>query len=413
MYLIKFNIIVLFLFISGLGLDAQNIESDKLKEIVYYLASEKLEGRGTGTDGELMAANYIVEKFRSFGLETCPGFDDYFDYFEFSYSPNPHGGPANERISGKAVNVLGYLNNHADHTIIIGAHYDHLGKGPNRSSREEDPSDKIHYGADDNASGVAGVIALADYFSNNNRTESFNIIFTCFSAEELGLLGSKDLAEKLKSYDNNINYMLNMDMIGRLDEEKRNLHISGIGTAAEWGYLFNKINHTFNMLYDSSGIGGSDHTSFYLANIPAIHFFSGVHSDYHKSTDTPDKINYTGQAEILDIIIQLIEKSENENSLTFQETKRTNTGASRFKVTLGIMPDYAWSNSGLKLDGVSDGKPAHKAGLKAGDIILKIGNTEINNIQDYMRVLGEYESGDQADAIIKRNTEEIKVNIVF
>ncbi len=413
MYYIKITLLVLIHFCSWKELISQNIESEKLKEIIYYLASDELEGRGTGTDGEMMAAMFIAGKFQSFGLETCPGFNDYLDYFEFSYSENPHGGAEIERIAGKGVNVLGYLNNQADHTIIIGAHYDHLGKGPNRSSREEDPSDKIHYGADDNASGVAGVIALADYFSNNNRAENFNFIFTCFSAEELGLLGSKDLVEKLKSFDNNINYMLNMDMIGRLDEEKRNLHITGIGTAAEWGHLFSNINHSVNFVFDSSGIGGSDHTSFYLANIPAIHFFSGVHSDYHKSSDTPDKINYTGQVEILNIIIQLVEKSEKENKLTFQETKTTTTRSSRFKVTLGIMPDYAWSNPGLKLDGVSEGKPAHKAGLKAGDIILKIGNTDINNIQDYMKILGEHESGDQVEAIIKRNTEEIMVNIVF
>jgi hypothetical protein len=392
---------------------AQRIDEAQLKKAVYYLASPELEGRRPGTKGERDAAGFIVNQFENIGLQVYPGFDDFQYDFTYTYSRNPHSSADADKVESQAINILAYLDNAAAQTIIIGAHYDHLGVGKHPGTREEDPDGKIHFGADDNASGVAGVLALADYFTNNDRKENFNFVFACFSAEELGLLGSKDMAERLVKGGQKFNYMLNMDMIGRLNPDSRNLHASGIGTAAEWGDLFKDIPHTFNMVLDSSGTGGSDHTSFYLQDIPVIHFFSGIHSDYHKSSDTPDKINYQGQRDILEFIIDLIELTEEKPTLAFQKTKSNMGGASRFKVTLGIMPDYAWQKGGVKLDGVSEGKPAQKAGMQTGDIILQIGEFKLESMQDYMKVLSEYNPGDKVKALVKRNDKELKMDVTF
>ena len=408
----KFGWIWVSLFFTT-SLFSQEIRQNALKEMVYYLASEELEGRLPGTPGEKQSAAYITSHFERAGLKILPGTEDFTSEFTYTLSANPHGGSSAESVKGNAINVAGMLDNGSARTIVIGAHYDHLGKGPNRSTREEDPENKIHYGADDNASGVAGVLALADYFSNNDRVEDVNIIFVCFSAEELGLLGSKQFVEDMKRESIKPEYMLNMDMIGRLDPDTRTLHASGVGTSKEWVDLLNKAGKSFKMVYDSSGTGGSDHTSFYLADIPVLHFFTGIHSDYHKSSDTPDKLNYEGQQEVLEFIIDLVEMTEQQGALTFQKTKNTNMGTGRFKVTLGIMPDYAWQKGGVKHDGVTEGKPAQKAGIQAGDVIVKIGNTRIETIQDYMKILGEHNPGDKVKAIILRNEKEMTLDIIF
>ncbi len=404
---------LLFCFFISASLFAQEINQQALKEMVYYLASEELEGRLPGTAGEKQSAAYITSHFERAGLTILPGTEDFTTEFTYTLSTSPHGSSNGDSVKGNAINVAGMLDNGASRTIVIGAHYDHLGKGANRSTREENPEDKIHYGADDNASGVAGVLALADYFSNNDRVEDVNIIFVCFSAEELGLLGSKEFVEDIKRESIKPDYMLNMDMIGRLDPNSRNLHASGVGTSKEWVDLLNKAGKSFNMVYDSSGTGGSDHTSFYLADIPVLHFFTGIHSDYHKSSDTPDKLNYEGQKEVLEFIIDLVELTEQQGSLTFQKTKTTNTGTGRFKVTLGIMPDYAWQKGGVKLDGVTEGKPAQKAGIQAGDVIVKIGDTRIETIQDYMKILGEHNPGDKVKAVVMRKDQEMTLDVTF
>lgn len=392
---------------------AQRIQVDELKRIVYYLASEELQGRGTNTPGEQAAADFLVQEMTRIGLKPYPALGDYQHVFEFSYSANPFLGENAERIQSRGINVVGFLYNGAEKTIVIGAHYDHLGTGELRGSREKEPLGKIHYGADDNASGVAGVLALAEYLANNERTESFNFLFALFSAEELGLIGSKKLVEELEGQLENFVFMINMDMIGRLDPEKKKLYVGGIGTAAEWGMILQDISHSFEMVYDSSGTGGSDHTSFYRANIPVINFFTGLHDDYHKSSDTPDKLNYEGQAEILEYILELIHASEQVGKLTFQETKTRMTGASRFKVAMGIHPDYSWQKPGVKIDGVVEDKPASKAGIMAGDILTKVGDKVIQSIGDYMEVLGKYEPGNEVKVIILRDEKEYQLSVTF
>ncbi|MEO6305024.1 MAG: PDZ domain-containing protein, partial [Bacteroidia bacterium] len=164
---------------------------------------------------------------------------------------------------------------------------------------------------------------------------------------------------------------------------------------------------------DSSGIGPSDQTSFYLKDIPVLHFFTGQHSDYHKPGDDIEKINYQGEADVLDYIAKLIEKTFNYGKLHFSKTRNPDTGKSNFKVTMGVMPDYAFDGEGMRIDGVTDGKPASKAGILTGDVVKKMGNIEVKNVQDYMKALSEYKKGDTAPVKVLRKGELKDLNVTF
>ena len=312
-------------------------------------------------------------------------------------------------------NVIGFIDNNADKTIVVGAHYDHLGLGYDQNSLDANPQDKIHNGADDNASGVAGVLELARYFQHNSITEKNNYLFICFSGEELGLLGSTYFTEHPTVDLNQINYMINLDMIGRLNTATGGLVVSGTGTSAAWEKAIKSISSNgITIKTDSSGVGASDHTSFYLKNIPALHFFTGSHSDYHKPSDDWDKINFTGEVTILTYITKLIEELDDQPKLVFLATKNTSMGSAReFKVTMGIMPSYTSSEKGLRVDGVSEQKPAQKAGIKTGDLIIQVGDLKIKDIQDYMDALGKFEKGQTVNVKVRRGSEVITLPLTF
>ncbi|MDF0679171.1 MAG: M20/M25/M40 family metallo-hydrolase, partial [Nitrosomonas sp.] len=208
---------------------------------------------------------------------------------------------------GTGHNIIGYIDNEASYTVIIGAHYDHLGLGENGNSLDANPQGKIHNGADDNASGTAGLIELARYFQKNKKKEKYNFLFISFSGEELGLFGSKYFTEHPTIDLQKVNYMINLDMVGRLDPATKALAVSGTGTSNVWETELKKITTELKIKTDSAGIGPSDHSSFYLKNIPVLHFFTGAHSDYHKPSDDWQKINYSGEKRVLELIIKLIE----------------------------------------------------------------------------------------------------------
>jgi hypothetical protein len=287
--------------------------------------------------------------------------------------------------------------------------------GENGSSLDANPKGKIHNGADDNASGVAGVLELARYFSKNKISEKSNFLFICFSGEELGLYGSKYFTEHPSIDLTKVNYMINMDMIGRLNPTTKSISVSGSGTSPVWETTLKNMTGTqLTIKTDSAGVGPSDHTSFYLKNIPVLHFFTGSHSDYHKPSDDWDKINYAGEKEVLDLIIAVIEKLDSEPQLAFLPTKNKSMSSSRsFKVTMGVMPSYTSDVAGLLVDGATDGKPAQKAGIQTGDIITRIGDYEIKDIQTYMDALGKFEKGQTVPVKIKRKSEELTLNVTF
>ncbi|HWA34118.1 MAG TPA: M28 family peptidase, partial [Cyclobacteriaceae bacterium] len=234
------------------------------------------------------------------------------------------------------------------------------------------------------------------------------------SGEELGLLGSKYFTDNPTIDFARANYMINMDMVGRLDA-KNGLTVSGSGTSPGWETLLRKLSTAeVPIKTDSSGTGPSDHTSFYLKNIPVLHFFTGSHSDYHKPSDDADKLNYDGEKKVLEVIIKLIEAVDKDPKLAFLTTKsKSMSGARSFKVTMGVMPSYSSSEEGLKIDGVSDGKPAQKAGLLTGDLIVQMGDIKIKNIEDYMGALGKFEKGQTINVIVKRKDETLTLPVTF
>lgn len=309
-------------------------------------------------------------------------------------------------------NVIGYIDNKATNTIIIGAHYDHLGHGGEESLYRGEPA--IHNGADDNASGVAGVIELARYYSKV-KSKNNNYLFIAFSGEEKGLLGSGHFTKNPNIDLAKVNYMLNMDMIGRLKQEEPVVIISGVGTSDAWKVTMNYVNVPgLRTKTTESGVGPSDHTSFYLKNIPVLHFFSGTHNDYHKPSDDEPLINYSGELRILNYMVQLIDRLDDKGKLNFIKTKDdTNEESPRFKVTLGVVPDYGFEGQGMRIDGVSDGKPAQKAGLKQGDIVIRIGEIPVTDMMSYMKALGKFNKGEKATVVVIRNKEEVKTEVVF
>ncbi len=290
-----------------------------------------------------------------------------------------------------------------------------LGWEKNGSSLDANPRGKIHNGADDNASGVAGLIELADYFSKNKNKEKNNILFVAFSGEELGLFGSKYFTEHPAIDLAHVNYMINLDMIGRLDPITKTLAVSGTGTSAVWENELKKLSADgLQIKTDSAGVGPSDHTSFYLKNIPVLHFFNGSHSDYHKPTDDWEKINFGGEKAVLQVIINLVNDMDSAPKLTFLTTKNKSMGSARsFKVTMGVMPSYTSNEEGLKIDGVSEGKPAQKAGILTGDLIVQIGEMPIKDIHAYMDALGKFEKGQTVPVKVKRNKEVMTVIVTF
>lgn len=309
-------------------------------------------------------------------------------------------------------NVIGYIDNHAENTIVIGAHFDHLGYGEDHNSLWTGKPE-IHNGADDNASGTAMVLELAKILQKS-KLKNNNYLFICFSGEELGLFGSKSFTENPTIPLEKINYMINLDMVGRLNENSHGLSIGGFGTSPSWGNILPEKTKTISVKFDSSGIGPSDHTSFYLKNIPVLFFFTGSHSDYHKPTDDVDKINFLGELYIIQYIENILEQTNKIDKLPFSKTKEPNMGTgTRFTVSLGIMPDYTYSESGVRADGIISGRIAEKAGMLVGDVIIQLGDYKVTSVEDYMIALSHFKKGDATTVKIMRGTEEKTFDIVF
>ena len=314
-------------------------------------------------------------------------------------------------------NVIGYLDNGAERTVILGAHYDHLGFGEDNNSMMRTGEKQIHNGADDNASGTAALIELARILKNAKQKNN-NYLFIAFSAEEIGLNGSKYFTEHSTIDFSKVNYMINMDMVGRLNDSSNTVTIGGYGTSPQWSALINTTDkkNPFTIRIDSSGTGPSDHTSFYRKDIPVLFFFTGLHTDYHKPDDDFDKINYVGETKIINYISGIVlSPISRGQKLTFTKTRETQTTSSMRSggVTMGIMPDYTFSGAGVRCDGVTDGRPAQKAGLKAGDVIVKIGDHTVSSMESYMQTLGKFQKGEKAKVKFKRGNEEMETEVQF
>ncbi|XZF13307.1 M28 family peptidase [Chitinophagaceae bacterium MMS25-I14] len=317
-----------------------------------------------------------------------------------------------QKTDRTGTNIAAYIDNKAAYTVILGAHYDHLGYGEDGSSLYTGKEKKIHNGADDNASGTAALIQLAQWIKKG-KLKKYNYLFVHFSGEELGLLGSKAFIKEQGIDSMHTAYMINMDMVGRLNDSTHVLTVGGVGTSPVWAAAVDKNNAPFRLSIDSSGVGPSDHTSFYYAGIPVLFFFTGTHSDYHKPSDVADKINYPGEVAVMRYIYKIVQKTGDGVKPAFTATKQTTVGKVRFKVTLGIMPDYSYQDEGVRIDGISEGKTADKAGLKAGDIIIQLGDTKVKGMQSYMEGLAKFKEGDKAKVIVRRGKKEMTFPVQF
>ena len=403
----KTTLYLLFIFIFS----CNSFEDNKADIInlmineVTYLSSDELEGRETGTEGELLAAKYISTKFEEYGL-IAKGTDGFFQKFEASIKENPHSNTIKRKI--EATNVVAYKDNQAKETIIIGAHYDHIGYGNFGSLY--DGEDEIHNGADDNASGVSIMMNLAKSLNKHNK---YNYLYIGFSGEEHGLFGSSYYAKNPTIDLEKVRFMINFDMVGRLNNDKT-LAINGIGTSSYWDQLINNSNtFDFKLKTTESGIGPSDHTSFYLQDIPSIHFFTGQHEDYHKPSDDVEKINFEGMYEVFKYVENIIVSSSEIEEFDFVQTKSDSTTTPRFKVTLGVMPDYMFDGEGMRIDGISKGKTAEKYGFLKGDVVIKMGDLEVVDMMGYMKGLSMYEKGDSTTVKVLRDKSKINIPIIF
>jgi aminopeptidase YwaD len=325
----------------------------------------------------------------------------------------------------EAYNVVGILEGTdaalKNEAIVIGAHYDHLGKGGNGSLAVN--STEIHHGADDNASGTSALLELARQFAKEKKNKR-TLIFIAFGGEEEGLLGSKFYVNNPVFPLEKTVAMINMDMVGRLKDDK--LTVGGIGTASQWNetvkrkneILFDSANGygvggKFALQLNEDGFGPSDHSSFYGKQIPVLFFFTGTHSDYHKPTDTAEKINYEGLLKITNFVSEIVKSiDQNPQKPAFAVAKSSGMGGrTSFNVTIGVVPSYVESTDGLLLDGVRDGSPAAQAGIKAGDKIVRFAGKEIRNISDYMFVLGELKADTEYEIEVIRGTQKLTLKV--
>jgi len=382
-----------------------------LKYDVNYLASDSLEGRESGTEGERLAAEYISKRMTEIGL-TEGGEAGYLQTFDFSPKANPHDEQLDSTKTIQVSNVLGMIDNGANKTVVIGAHYDHLGHGISGSLQAEKDG-AIHNGADDNASGVALMLALAEELKKSETAKKCNYLFMAFSGEEMGLLGSNYYCKNPTINFDEVHYMLNFDMVGRLDTSK-GVAINGVGTNPNWTNELEQSNWgNLPLVYGESGTGPSDHTSFYLQDIPVLHFFTGQHEDYHKPTDDVEKINYSGIHTLKTFIVRLAEQLDSKDQLEFVKTKDESEDNPRFTVTLGVMPDYLFQGDGMRIDGVTQGKPASKAGFLKGDVVIQMDTVIVDGMQAYMKGLSLFEKGDSTLVKVQRGKEVIEEMVNF
>jgi Zn-dependent M28 family amino/carboxypeptidase len=401
-----FILIFLVVFISC----KQEKYDRRIQEDVTFLANDKLEGRATGSEGEKIASEYIAKRFKQLGL-TPKGSDGYFQSFSFKPKKDPHSEVKFTETTSDSIvtgrNVIGFIDNKMENTVIIGAHYDHLGYGDEGSLHRGEKA--IHNGADDNASGVSVMLNLADKLKNTNTNN--NYLLMAFSGEEMGLLGSNYFVKNATIDTKKVNYMINMDMVGRLKDSM--LAVYGTGTSPIWSQTINSLNSDFKLIEKESGVGPSDHTSFYLNDIPVLHFFTGQHENYHKPSDDAELLNYDGMYQISEYIYAIISDLNDNDKLTFVKTKNESDNVPRFKVTLGVIPDYLFDGKGMRIDGVTDDRPAHKAGIKKGDVVVKMGSIKIVDMMSYMKGLSQFEKGNTTTVKVLREGKIVETEVTF
>jgi hypothetical protein len=386
-------------------------QEEELRQYLNYLASDFLSGRLAGSVDDSLAATYIRRELATFGYQPLAG--DGWQAFSYTIGRTDEQlQQFSRKIYTRNVTMLlsteQYYNNES---IVIGAHFDHIGMGGKNSGSRKPDTTAVHNGADDNASGVAMVLALAKALAGQKDQLRRNIVVVMFSAEEQGLIGAKHFVENIPAEAGKIVMMFNFDMVGRLDTSKQ-LQIHGTKTFVEAEQLLNIIANPDNLQlkFFGGGYGPSDHMAFYAANIPVLYFTTGIHYDYHTPDDDIAKINFQGMSAILHFVKPLILQIAGEQQApTFQQAGDSEQvrPSGKFKITLGLVPDFnaVYEGPGMRADFITEGKSAYKAGLKNGDVIMEINGVEIKNINDYMEQLGVLEPRSAINVKVKRKDE--------
>jgi len=371
------------------------IDAARMKANLAALASDAMNGRSFRSEDGRRAAEWIAAKLAEAGAKPLEGRDSMLVPVA--------------RMPAASPNVVAWIppagGNPSGEYILVTAHYDHL---PNARAGD----DRIFNGADDNASGVAAVLELAYRLKLAKLQRS--VIVVAFSGEEQGLWGSNDLAKKLAALPVKPAAMVNMDMVGRLGAT-RQLALYGVGTSPAWPTALAAAGAAdrFRLKIDSSGVGPSDHTSFYLTDVPVLHLFTGQHADYHQPSDDAHLINYEGLAEVVELVEAVIRDLDSRPEIPFTKTKSSTSDTPRFKVTLGVVPDYLYDGQGMRIDGTTDGKPAARAGLQRGDVVVALGPHTITNMTGYMEALAKFEPGAETTVTVLRDGKELTLTLRF
>jgi len=387
-------------------------DSARVRSDIQYLASDALEGRGTGTAGNDSAAAFAARRYSTLGLQALgPG---YLQAFTARSAMAAHNGVAAEL---QTQNVVAFLRGTdpalRGQVIVLGAHIDHLGRST-AGALDPEARDVIRNGADDNASGTAAVLELARLFRAQPARRS--LLFVNFSGEELGLLGSQYFVEHSPVPLDSVVAMLNFDMVGRLRGDS--LIVYGVATAREMSAVLDSANTRIGLFVRGvgDGFGPSDHSSFFARNLPVLHFFTDLHADYHRATDDADKINATGAAKVISLAERVVREIDARDArLTFVRgavpaaAAGARTGSN---VYLGSIPDMAAPESkGLRLTGVRAGSPADSAGLKAGDVVVELGGRVVSDLQTYSDALYSFKPGDEVEIVVLRGAERLRVKV--
>ncbi len=390
---------------------------------VRYLADDLLEGRLVATRGERCAGDYIASRFAAIGLEPAGDDGGWFQSWTID-SDTPHGGV----VQGEARNVTAILRGSGAEprqAVIIGAHYDHLGFG-GFGSLSPDDTGTVHNGADDNASGTAVLIEAARALANGPPLAQ-DILFVAFTGEERGLWGSAHYVRSpLLPLERTV-AMLNLDMVGRIRDDL--LTVMGTGTAEEWTGILEAANERIaaplDLRFNSDGFGGSDHSSFQAQGIPALHFFSNTHPEYHRVEDDWELVNAAGMARVTELVTAVTRRVVPATGMAALTpvagaANPHGTGAgdgesmrSGFRVRMGTLPDYSRESGGMAITAVRAGSPAEEADMRGGDIIVKIGPHEIDDVYDYMAALNELDPGDEVEVVVLRGEERVTVRVTL
>jgi len=382
------------------------------KAAVRYLADESLQGRLAGSPGERCAGDYLAAEFRRLGLKPAGDSGSYFQKLPLASVVNPHG------PGGTGRNVVGILPGSSENgvVVVVGAHYDHLGLGPFGSLVPDDVG-VVHHGADDNASGVAALLDVAARLSKGPRPGA-SVVFVAFTGEEEGLLGSRYYAAHPATSLQQTRAMVNMDMVGRLGAGA--LLVYGTDTADEWKAILAVDNPDSLQLKEiGDGYGASDHTSFYEKDVPVLHFFTNVHADYHKPSDTWDKIDYAGIDRVAAMVGRVVRSAATlSQPLTLRRGagKPEKEGAAAtpgYGAYLGTIPDFSPVEKGVKLSGVRAGSPAEKAGLKPGYVLIAFDDVEIKDLQGMTDGLRARKPGDSVRITALRDGQPVTVTAVL